>query len=140
MILVDTSVLLDLATVDPKWFLWSSAQIAHFADRDELLLSPVVYAEVAVKALSKSDLDARLSGFGWRPITKEIAWRAAKAFESYRAAGGKRERVLGDFWIGAHAEVEHLALLTRNPRDFDRFKVPLLIAPGQNDAPLGAAE
>jgi predicted nucleic acid-binding protein len=138
MILVDTSVLLDIATVDPKWFRWSSAQVAHFADVDELVLSPVIYAELAVKAPSKSDLEARLSGFGFQSLTKEIAWRAAKAFESYRAAGGKRERVLGDFWIGAHAEVEHLALLTRNPRDFARFKVPLMIAPGQNDAPLEA--
>lgn len=136
MILVDTSVLLDVATVDPKWFAWSSAQFAHFADVDELALSPIVYAELAVKARSPSDLESRLRGFVFRPLTKEIAWRAAKALETYRAAGGKRERVLGDFWIGAHAEVERLALLTRNPHDFTGFKVPRLIAPGENDAPL----
>jgi len=139
MILVDTSVVLDIATVDPRWFGWSSAQIAHFANREELVISPIIYAELAVKAPSASDLDARLAGFGWRPLTQEVAWRAAKAFESYRAKGGRRENLLGDFWIGAHAEVEGLALLTRNPADFARFNVPRLIAPGHHDVPVPPA-
>ena len=136
MILVDTSVLLDVATSDPKWLLWSSAQIGHFAEVDELVISPVIYAELAIKAPSKSGLDARLTEFALRPLTREIAWCAAKAFEKYRAAGGRREKILGDFWIGAHAEVEHLGLLTRNPGDFARFNIRRMIAPGQNDMPL----
>jgi len=62
MILVDTSVLLDLATEDPKWFAWSSAQVAHFANVDELVISAIIYAELAVKAPAKSDLDRRARG------------------------------------------------------------------------------
>lgn len=137
MILVDTSVLLDLATQDKTWFAWSARQIAWFGSRDTLALNPVIYGELAVKCDSRADLDSRLAGWDIQPLDLDIAWRAAKAHANYRAQGGKRERILGDFWVGAHAEVKRLKLLTRNPDDFTTFSISHLICPGQNDAPRG---
>ncbi len=135
MILVDTSVLLDLATQDKRWFAWSARQVAWFGTRDVLAINPVIYGELAVKCERRSELDSRLAGWDIQPIDIDVAWRAAKAHAAYRAHGGKRDRILGDFWVGAHAEVKGLALITRNPEDFADFDLPDLICPGHSDAP-----
>lgn len=136
MILVDTCVLLDLATEDPKWADWSARQLAHFAAQDTLLLSPVVYAEAGQRYRQQGELDEIVQGLQWAALDREVCWRAAKAHAAYRTRGGKRERILGDFWIGAHAEVRGWKLLTRNPADFKDFTLgQQLIHPGHRDAP-----
>lgn len=134
MILVDTCVLLDLATLDPKWFQWSLRQIEHFGSVDILAYNPVIYAEAGFGVESRSELDDRFSGWSFDPFDREIAWRASKAHQEYRARGGRRERVLSDFWIGAHAEIRSWRLLTRNPDDFNDFRLGRnLIAPNHGD-------
>jgi predicted nucleic acid-binding protein len=134
MILVDSCVLLDIATEDPKWLDWSARQIGHFGSVDTLLLSPVVYAETGQRYQQQSELDRVVAGFQWAPLDRAVAWRAAQAHAAYKARGGKQDRILGDFWIGAHAEVRGWRLLTRNPGDFNDFALSrLLIAPGKND-------
>jgi len=136
VILVDTCVLLDLSTGDPDWFDWSLRQITHFGSVDTLVYNPAIYAETGVGHAQKKDLDERF--FGWRfdPFDTDVCWRAAKAHALYRSRGGKRDRVLGDFWIGAHAEVRGWRLLTRNPDDFQDFALGKnLIRPAHNDAP-----
>ncbi len=136
MILVDSCVLLDLATGDPDWFEWSLRQITHFGSVDGLAYNPVIYAETGVRHASKKELDRRFAGWHFDPFDTDVAWRAARAHASYRARGGKRERVLGDFWIGAHAETRGWRLLTRNPADFRDFTLGKnLIHPDHRDAP-----
>ncbi|MEX1117298.1 MAG: type II toxin-antitoxin system VapC family toxin [Terrimicrobiaceae bacterium] len=135
MILVDTCVLLDLATEDPRWFDWSLRQITYFGSIEELAYNPVIYAEMGVKERHQGSLDRRFAGWFFDSFDTKIAWRAARAHSDYRARGGKRERVLGDFWIGAHAEVRNWYLLTRNPEDFKEFSLGRrLIHPGHGDA------
>ena len=136
MILVDTCVLLDLSTGDPDWFAWSLRQITHFGSVDTLVYNPVIYAETGVRQARQKDLDQRF--FGWRfdRFDTDVAWRASRAHATYRRRGGTREHVLGDFWIGAHAEVRGWRLLTRNPEDFRNFTLGKnLIHPGHHDAP-----
>jgi predicted nucleic acid-binding protein len=123
MILVDSCVLLDLATRDPQWFDWSLEKITHFGSVDTLVYNPVIYAEVGAKVALRSDLDDRFSGWHFDPFDLDVAWRAARAHADYRAQGGTRERVLGDFWIGAHAAARGWKLLTRNPEDFKTFQL-----------------
>ncbi len=136
MILVDTCVLLDLATHDPNWFAWSLRQISHFGSVDKLVYNPVIYAEAGVRLTRQKDLDERFSDWQFDPIDTEVAWRASRAHADYLKRGGKRAHVLGDFWIGAHAEVRGWRLLTRNPDDFSRFALGKnLIHPGHHDAP-----
>ena len=135
MILVDTCVLLDLSTQDPKWFDWSLRQITHFGSTDTLAYNPVIYAEAGVGLPRQKELDERFSGWHFDVFDKEVSWRASKAHTGYRARGGRRARVLGDFWIGAHAEVRGWRLLTRNPADFNDFVLGKnLIHPGHHDA------
>lgn len=116
MILVDTSVIADILTKDPDWYEWSSQQIEHWADEDPVGYDTITFAELAVKFDTQKELEHRLSAFTYLPLPLNAAFQAGKAFERYRRAGGKKARPLPDFFIGAHAYVAHLPLLTRDPR------------------------
>lgn len=113
MILVDTGVIADILTKDPDWFEWSSAQIERWADQGPVCFNAIIFAELAVKFDSQKELENRLSAFTHLPMPLNAAFQAGKAFEKYQRAGGKKARPLPDFFIGAHAYVAHLQLLTR---------------------------
>ena len=121
MILVDTSVIADVLTRDPGWFEWSSAQIEHWADLGPVCYDAIVFAELTVKFDTQRELANRLSAFTFLELPLSAAFQAGKAFEKYRRAGGKKARPLPDFFIGAHAYVEQLPLLTRDPRRVRTF-------------------
>lgn len=121
MILVDTSVIADILTRDRDWFAWSSEQIARWADEGPVCYDPLVFAELAVKFDTQKELEHRLSAFTYLPLPLNAASQAGKAFEKYRRKGGKKARPLPDFFIGAHAYVAHLPLLTRDPRRVRTF-------------------
>jgi predicted nucleic acid-binding protein len=55
------------------------------------------------------------------PIPREALFLAGKAFKSYRESGGTRTGVLPDFFIGAHALVENIPLLTRDPKRYRTY-------------------
>jgi predicted nucleic acid-binding protein len=121
--LVDSSVLLDVLTEDAEWLDWSSAALARAADRGNLVLNPVVYSEVSVGFERIEELDAALdpATFVRRPLPWGAGFMAGKVFLQYRRAGGLRRSPLPDFYIGAHAALEGLTLLTRDPRRFRRY-------------------
>jgi predicted nucleic acid-binding protein len=114
--LVDSNVLLDVRSLDPVWFDWSAEALAETAERYELAINPVIYAEVSVDAERVEDLDLELAERDYRrlPLPYEAGFLAGKAFVSYRRAGGERRSPLPDFYIGAHAAVQRLTLLTRD--------------------------
>ncbi len=121
MILVDTSVIADVLTRDPEWCEWSSQQIESWADQGSVCYDEMIFAELAVRFETQRELENRLSAFTHLPLTREAAFHAGKAFGKYRRGGGKRGRPLPDFFIGAHAFVAHLPLLTRDPRRVRSF-------------------
>jgi hypothetical protein len=121
MILVDTSIIADILTKDPDWFEWSSKQIEHWADAGPVCYDTIVFAELAVKFDTQKELEHRLSAFTYLALPLNAAFQAGKAFQKYRHAGGKKARPLPDFFIGAHAYVAHLPLLTRDPRRVRTF-------------------
>ncbi len=121
MTLVDTSVIADIFTKDPNWFRWSSAQIERAADHGPVAYDAIIFAELAVKFDTQMELENRLSAFTCLPLPLHAAFQAGKAFEKYRRAGGTKARPLPDFFIGAHAYVAHLPLLTRDPRRVRTF-------------------
>ena len=47
--LVDSNVILDIFTEDPKWFEWSSQKLAECAEKDTLIINPIIYAEVSIR-------------------------------------------------------------------------------------------
>jgi predicted nucleic acid-binding protein len=121
MILVDTSVIADVLTRDPEWFSWSSAQIEGWADQGPVCYDVIIFAELAVKFDTQKELEHRLSAFTHLSLPPNAAFQAGKAFEKYRRAGGRKARPLPDFFIGAHAYVRHIPLLTRDPRRVRSF-------------------
>lgn len=116
MTLVDTNILLDVVTDDPAWADWSIRQLDAAASTGPLLINGVVYAEFSVRFDRSDDVDSVLAegGFVWSEIPREALFLAGKAFRRYRAAGGARTGVLPDFFIGAHASVLGVPLLTRD--------------------------
>jgi predicted nucleic acid-binding protein len=115
-VLVDSNVLLDLLEHDPHWYAWSSEQLQQAADCGELIINPVIYAEISVGFARMEDLEAIVTPdiFQRRPLPWEAAFLAGKCFLRYRHQGGLRCSPLPDFFIGAHAAVEGLTLLTRD--------------------------
>ncbi|CAL1241894.1 type II toxin-antitoxin system VapC family toxin [Candidatus Methylocalor cossyra] len=130
-VLVDSNVIIDITSDDPQWFDWSAAWLRALK-RSRLLINPLILAEVGVLAESAEEveeLEARL-GLERMQLPWEAAFLAGRAFVAYRRAGGKRSAPLPDFYIGAHAQVTGLTLLTRDARRYRSYFPDLrLIAP-----------
>lgn len=132
MTLVDTNILLDLVTNDTVWVDWSQRQLEAAAVRGAVLINDVVYAELAVGFLRVEEVDAVLAAaqVEMTAMPREALFLAGKVFQRYRAGGGTRSGVLPDFFIGAHAAVAQLPLLTRDVRRYRTyFPTVQLIAP-----------
>ncbi len=132
MTLVDSNVLLDIFTRMPNWWEWAVMQLEEAVLHGPLLINDVIYAETSVRFHSIDDFDAALAkaGVAVAPIPHLALFLAGKAFARYRSAGGIRTGVLPDFFIGAHADVERLPLLTRDARRYRHyFPTVALIAP-----------
>ena len=116
MVLIDANALLDVLTADPVWFDWSQDAMMRAA-ADALAINPIIYAELAPAYREERELAAALTDWPLQrlPLPYEAAWPAAQAFAIYRGRGGTRASPLPDFYIGAHAEVDGLTLLTRDP-------------------------
>lgn len=115
-VLVDSNVLLDIATDDARWGDWSARALAECADYAALILNPIVYAEVSIGFSTIEALDAALplASYEREALPWEAGFLAGKCFLSYRRRSGQRATPLPDFYIGAHAAIERLALLTRD--------------------------
>ncbi len=122
-ILVDANVLLDVLTDDPKWYAWSAAQLDACAASTELCINPIIYAEVSVGFKRIEDLDDVLSddAFTRVDLPWEAGFLAGKAYQHYRRAKGSRTSPLPDFYIGAHAAIESMPLLTRDPKRYRTY-------------------
>ena len=132
MTLVDSNVLLDVATDGQVWADWSQAQLEQAAAVGPLVINDVIYAELSARYPSVDVVDSILrdAGVDLAPMPRSALFLAGKAYLRYRAAGGVRTGVLSDFFIGAHAQVERLPLLTRDVRRYrSYFPKVELIAP-----------
>lgn len=116
MILVDTCILLDVVQNDPQWADWSQEQLEHGLTHGGLLINPVVYAEFSVwyDRIEQVERDLEKFGVTYEELPRDALFLAGKAFRQYRSRGGTRTGVLPDFFIGAHAVVRGLPLLTRD--------------------------
>ena len=132
MILVDSNVLLDLFTEDRVWFEWSSQTLLERGEIEELAINPIIYAEVSAGFERVEELDHVLpvQKFHRLYLPYPAGFLAAKCFLQYRRSGGARTSILPDFYIGAHAAISRLKLLTRDPRRYrSYFPRVELIAP-----------
>jgi predicted nucleic acid-binding protein len=133
VLLVDTNVLLDVVTNDPVWADWSQRQLEKLAFQTRLAINPVVYAELSIGFQRIDEVEAILAAteVEIEEIPRPALFLAGKAFQTYRARGGTKTGVLSDFFVGAHAVVEGIALLTRDVRRYrSYFPTIMLITPG----------
>ncbi len=131
--LVDSNVLIDVLSGDFAWGEWSSEALARLGSEGPLVINAVIYAEVSQRYSRKELLDHELPDDVF--IREEIPWSAAflagKAFLDYRRHGGLRRSPLPDFFIGAHAAVRGLRLLTRDASRYETyFPTVGLVVPG----------
>jgi predicted nucleic acid-binding protein len=121
MFLIDTNVIVDVVSRDPTWFSWSSSALERCAEDGPLAINPIIYAELASGFDRIEELEAMLPEPDWRrlPLPWSAAFLAGRSFLEYRRRGGTRTRTLPDFYIGAHAAVEGLVVVSR---DAARFK------------------
>ena len=122
-VLVDANVILDVVTDDPDWGAWSADTLAQLADEAVLLINPLIYAEVSAGFERIEDLELVLPTDLYRrtPFPYEAAFLAGKCYVRNRRRGGGRRSPLPDFYIGAHAAVARLRLLTRDARRYRQY-------------------
>ncbi len=133
--LVDTNVLVDVLENDPDWADWSVAQLRAQAQIHRLVVNPVIYAELSLTFSTVEALDDALAALQIPMIDmpRPALFLAGKAFAKYRRQGGTKGNVLADFFIGAHAAVAGLPVLTRDVRRYaGYFPTVLLVAPAPN--------
>ncbi|HEX3579247.1 MAG TPA: type II toxin-antitoxin system VapC family toxin [Thermoanaerobaculia bacterium] len=128
--LVDTNVLLDVITEDPEWADWSSEALWRAGDESTLAINPIIYAEVSIHIRTIEEMNDIVSQEDFRrlDLPYEAAFLAGKAFLAYRSRGGMKDVPLADFYIGAHAAVSGMRLLTRDARRYRTYfpTVPIL--------------
>lgn len=130
--LVDSNVLLDIITDDPNWAEWSTEALADAAETGPLYINPIVYSEVSIGFTTVEALEDALPPQDYRrePIPWAAAFLAGKVFLDYRQNEGTKATTLPDFFIGAHAAVADLELLTRDARRYRTyFPTVTLITP-----------
>jgi predicted nucleic acid-binding protein len=131
-VLVDSNVLLDLLTEDPRWASWSAEALGALGATAQLVINPIIFAEVSVRAATVEEADAAFPAAFFRrePIPWDAAFLAGKAFLAYQRRGGTRRSPLPDFFIGAHAAVAGYRLLTRDAARYRTYFPALdVIAP-----------
>ena len=131
MIAIDSSVIIDLLTND------AAAESAEASLRQSLSIGPVVVCDVVLTEITtalKNGADALDAledmGIVYLAVEARSAIRAGEMQRRYRQRGGRRERTVADFIVGAHAMLQCSALITRDDGFFrDYFKGLKLIVP-----------
>jgi predicted nucleic acid-binding protein len=114
--LLDSNVLIDVIGDDPVWAEWSSEALAVALEHGAAFVNQIVYAEISIgfSTVESCDWALEVRGIERMPMPWPAAFLAGRAYTAYRRRGGVKRSSLPDFFIGAHAAVEGLPLLTRD--------------------------
>ncbi|WP_328332660.1 type II toxin-antitoxin system VapC family toxin [Kribbella sp. NBC_00382] len=121
--MVDTCVLLDILTDNAEWADWSATAVAGARDLGDLVINPIIYAEVCAGFDRIEDVDAALpaADFLREALPYPAGFLASRAFVTYRSRGGLKSSPLPDFYIGAHSAVNGYRLITRDSARFRTY-------------------
>lgn len=124
---VDTNILLDIFIPDEQFSGNSSRLLKTAYDEGAIIISDIVYAELLPQFGNRKKLDDTLEVLSVRlsPSDTDVAFLAGERWDLYRKSGGKRERIITDFLVGAHAFLKAERFLTRD-RGFYRSYFPEL--------------
>ena len=130
-VMVDSCILLDLFTNDPQWGDWSENILEAYSQTNSLYINSIIYTEVSIGLERIEVLEEAISDLGVKvlEIPREALFLAGKAFLKYRQNRGTKTSPLPDFFIGAHASVGKLGLITRDPARYKTYfpRVRLII-------------
>lgn len=120
--LIDTNIIIDVITDDPKWADWSICMLERYSD-DKCIINPTIYTELCFGFSSTGEVDGliRDMGFGYRETSRHGLYKAAMAFRSYKNKRGKKLNVLPDFIIGGHAEAADYTIITRDIKRYQTY-------------------
>ncbi|QTN32072.1 PIN domain-containing protein [Akkermansiaceae bacterium] len=130
LILVDTNVILDVLEDDPRWAAWSADQMSRVVGR--MAINPLIYTELGYEAGEIEDVERILVTLGliYLEMPREALFLASKAYRTYRLRGGIKTAPPADFFIGAHAAVLGIPILTRDVSRYQSYFPDVeLIAP-----------
>jgi predicted nucleic acid-binding protein len=129
-VLVDSNVILDILTNDQRWLMWSSQALEDAAEQGPIFINSVIYAEISARFDRIEDVDESLVDFQYLEVPRAACFLAGKCFLKYRRSGGAKTSPLPDFFVGAHAMVGGLPLLTRDRGRYQSYFPKLkIIAP-----------
>jgi predicted nucleic acid-binding protein len=123
IILVDSCVIIDLADPKGTWFDWSAKTLEQLDQNHTLVINKLIYAECSVGYAKIEEVEALFDHlrFAMKPIPREGLFLAGKAFLQFKKRNGGKGNVLPDFFIGAHAAVSGLQLITRDRGRFSTY-------------------
>jgi hypothetical protein len=103
MLIVDTNVLVDVLENDPDWAEWSIRQLRAQAQVHELVINPVIYAELSLAFATVEALDAVIDRMRLTlaDIPRPALFLAGRAFLRNRRSGGRKSNVLSDFFASS---------------------------------------
>ncbi|RJX26541.1 MAG: PIN domain-containing protein [Desulfurivibrio sp.] len=121
-VFVDSCILLDLFTGDPRWANWSASVLGKYSQSNTLFINSIVYTEVSIGFNRIEEVEEAIEQAGVKvlEIPREALFLAGKVFLDYRRNKGTKSSTLPDFFIGAHAAVSSFDLITRDPA---RYKI-----------------
>jgi predicted nucleic acid-binding protein len=122
-LLVDSNIILDIFLDDPVWAEWSEAALSEYALHTPLFINQIIYSEISIGFEKIEELETAIlsGGFQMLEIPKEALFLAGKAFLNYRKRQGEKRSPLPDFYIGAHAAVSGLELITRDKKRYQTY-------------------
>ncbi len=121
-IMIDSNVILDITNEDPVWMEWSMNQLETHASAG-FIFNPMIYAELCCNFDSTAEVDRLFTDLPatFTEIPRQALFLVSKAHLLYRARGGSRVSGLPDFFIGAHASVLGIPILTRDTARFRTY-------------------
>ena len=135
--LVDSCVLIDVLADDPAWAEWSMQKLEALGGQAPLVINPLILAEISPRFARASDLEAALESLPLRrqDLPWDAAFLAGQAFKVYRKSKGMQRSPMPDFYIGAHALLGGMRLLTRDAKRYSTY-FPKLHVVSPESSPL----
>ncbi|MBM9536228.1 type II toxin-antitoxin system VapC family toxin [Desulfobulbus alkaliphilus] len=122
-VFVDSCILLDLFTDDPRWANWSESVLDKYSQSNTLFINSIVYTEVSIGFNRIEEVEDAIEQIGVKALEmpREALFLAGKVFLDYRKNKGTKSSPLPDFFIGAHATVSSFDLITRDSARYKKY-------------------
>lgn len=127
--LVDTNIWIDCIDANSTWHEWAIEQLQRLSERSPLHVNLIVYTELLVPGPDICALDELLDVYDTfrTPLPWACAGLTAAAFALCRSRGGSKLKPMPDFYIGAHAAVANMSVLTRDPTSYRSYFPRLVV-------------